>query len=150
RNPNGNKWAGCFSGGFTVGGTGNGCDGESVVYIDRNGFIHTSLPNSWSVLAAINHYWTPTFATSLRASYLDVHYNNGARFPWSGPIVASDGTVISSTTPGQVGLATNWNEWRVGINPEWYPVKNLTFGFELMYIHVNQKAPLVSGLNGAV
>jgi hypothetical protein len=150
RNPNGNGWGGCFAGGFTVGGTGNGCDGESVYYIDSNGFVHHVIPNSWTVVAAINHYFTPTFATSLRASYLNVSYGNGARYPWSGPILGAAGAVISTTTPGQVGVATNWSEWRVGINPEWYPVKNLTFGFELMYIHVNQKAPLVSGLNGTV
>jgi hypothetical protein len=150
RYPNGNGWRGCFVGPFTNAG-GNGCDGESVFYIDNNGIVHHTEPTSWSVLAAINHYWTPTFATSLRASYLNVSYGNGSRFPWSGPVLPAVGGVATSvTTAGNVGLATNWSEWRVAINPEWYPVKGLTFGFELMYVHLNQKAPLVSGFGGTV
>jgi hypothetical protein len=145
RYPNGNGWAGCF-----LGAGGNACDGESVFYVDSFGIVHHSEPTSWTVLAAINHYFTPTFATSLRASYLSVNYNNGSRFPWSGPVFGVGGAELSPTTAGNVGVTNNWNEWRVAINPEWYPVKGLTFGFELMYTHINQKAPLVSGFNGVV
>jgi len=130
RYPNGSGWR-SFNG-----------DGESVFYVDGFGNLRHSIPNSWSAVAAINHYFTPTFATSLRASYLNVSYGNGARFPYSGAAGVS--------VAGVPALANNWSEWRVGLNPEWYPVKGLTFGFELMYVHLNQKAPLISGLNGTV
>jgi Porin subfamily len=118
--------------GWTFGG-----DAETVFYVDNNGFLHHTSPTSWSVVAAINHYFTPTFATSLRGSYLNVSYGNGASFPYSG----AAGVAVA----GVPAAVNSWSEWRVGINPEWYPVKGLTFGFELMYVHLNQKAPLISG-----
>ncbi len=86
RNPNGNGWQARG-------------DGESVFYVDNLGYIHHTVPNSWTVLAAINHYFTPTFATSLRASYLQVNYGNGSRFPWSGTAYDNGGTAAVPVLP---------------------------------------------------
>ncbi|PWB79854.1 MAG: porin [Methylocystaceae bacterium] len=74
----------------------------------------------WAVLAALKHYWTPTLSSGLVGSYLGLRYSNAA--------LASFG--------GGVG-AVNTDEYRVGTNLIWTPVKNFDIGGEVFYLRDN-------------
>ena len=55
-----------------------------------------STPTSYSVLAAFQHYWTPSFITRVFGSYIDVNYPNAIT------------NLVTATTP----FTSSWNEFR--------------------------------------
>jgi hypothetical protein len=94
---------------------------------DFNGFDciwtaagHCDKSIAWSVLAAFKHYWTPTLSSGFYGSYLALYYSPSA--------IADFG--------GGVG-AVNTDEYRVGSNLVWTPIKNFDLGGELMYLRDN-------------
>lgn len=82
----------------------------------------------WAVLAALKHYWTPTLSSSFAGSYLGLRYSNAARAAFGGGVGA-----------------VNTDEYRVGTNLIWTPVKNFDIGGEVFYLrdnHLNRPAGL--------
>lgn len=77
--------------------------------------------DGWQVSAGFEHWWTPTFHTSIFGSYakvdsIDATWANGA---------ASWGDTI---TP-------EFEEYRIGLQNVWTPVKGLDIGLEVLYIN---------------
>ncbi len=83
----------------------------------------------WSVMAALQHYWTPSFRSVLAASYLDWSYDTALR------------------TMGYAKL----KEWRVGHQLIWSPVKDFDIGVEVLYAKLNQSvsAPMSAAIRAA-
>ena len=81
-----------------------------------------TLENSrgFSVAAALNHYFTPNFHDVLFASYEESSYGRAKNIDW---------------TLGGLGDAS---QYRVGNQFLWDPVKNLEFGIEVFYAHIDQ------------
>lgn len=99
------------------------------------------LPTSWAIAAAIEHYWTPAFRTSVFGTYA----------AWSPGSAGND--VMCRTPDSSVrtvgGLGANgvtplpgcnftFNVWTAGTRTIWNPVKNLDIGVEVMYSQLNQ------------
>lgn len=81
---------------------------------------HCDKSIGWSVLAALKHYWTPTISSGFFGSYMALYYSPQA--------IADFG--------GGVG-AVNTDEYRIGSNLVWTPIKNFDLGGELMYLRDN-------------
>ena len=79
-----------------------------------------SLSEGFSVMAAINHYFTPNFHDVLYGSYEESSYGRAGLVDW---------------TNGGLG---KMSEYRVGNQFLWDPVKNLEFGLEFDYAHIDQ------------
>ena len=101
-------------------------------HIDRDAIAIGGLPGSasgrytldkgkgFSVLAAINHYFTPNFHDVLFGSYEESSYGRAKNIDW---------------TLGGLG---DMSEYRVGNQFLWDPVKNLEIGLEIFYAHIDQ------------
>ena len=74
----------------------------------------------FSVMAAINHYFSPNFHDVLFGSYEESSYGRAKNIDW---------------TLGGLGDAS---QYRVGNQFLWDPVKNLEIGLEFDYLHIDQ------------
>ena len=81
-------------------------------------------------LAALRHYWTPTFFTAGIVGYAQLDQAAAVR--------------AVSAAAGGVG---NFSEWRFGLTNEWVPVAAFSIGLEVEYARVHQTLP---GGNAAV
>ena len=86
-----------------------------------------SIDNStgWSLVAAVRHFWTPTIRTEISASYSELklgYQDNAALF------IAS-----RSLDPKEFLLAANLI---------WSPVSGLDIGVEVLYSHLDVRAPV--------
>jgi hypothetical protein len=86
-------------------------------------FGHCDKSEAWAVTAALRHYWTPTLSSGFFGSYLGLRYSNAA--------IAAAG--------GGVG-AVNTDEYRLGSNLIWTPVKNFDIGGEVAYLRDNHRS----------
>ncbi len=84
------------------------------------GYGHCDKNEGWAVLAALKHYWLPTLSSGVFGSYMGLRYSQAA--------LAGFG--------GGVG-AINTDEYRVGTNLIWTPVKNFDIGGEITYLRDN-------------
>ncbi|UZF93066.1 porin [Bosea sp. NBC_00550] len=86
-----------------------------------------SIDNStgWSLVAAFRHFWTPTIRTEISASYseLKLGYNDNSQL-----FLAS-----RSLDP---------KEFLVAANVIWSPVSGLDIGVEVLYSHLDVRAPV--------
>jgi len=88
-----------------------------------NGVGHCDKSWGYAFLAALKHYWTPTLSSGVYGSWMSIYNSNAAISP----------------TPGfgnAIGVA-NLDEYRVGTNLVWTPVKNFDIGGEIMYLRDN-------------
>ncbi|MGI3901879.1 MAG: porin [Janthinobacterium lividum] len=100
-------------------------------HIDRDAIaIHTpgtaasayslQMGEGFSVMAAFNHYFTANFHDVLFGSYEQTSYGKAKTIDW---------------TEGGLG---DGSEYRIGNQFLWDPVKNLEFGLEFDYMHIDQ------------
>ena len=85
-----------------------------------DGAYTLSKSRGFSVMAAINHYFTPNFHDVLFGSYEESSYGRAKNIDW---------------TLGGLG---DMSEYRVGNQFLWDPVKNLEIGLEVFYAHIDQ------------
>ncbi len=76
--------------------------------------------SGFSAMAAINHYFSPNFHDVVFGSYLQSSYGRAGRIDW---------------TQGGVGFG---QQFKVGNQFLWDPVKNLEFGLEFDYAKIEQ------------
>jgi hypothetical protein len=81
---------------------------------------HCDKSEGWAVTAAMKHYWTPTLSSGIYGSYLALYYSPAS--------IANLGRGVG---------AVNTDEYRIGSNLVWTPVKNLNIGGEIMYLQAN-------------
>jgi len=97
--------------------------------ISADGFAtyggQTKLAQGFNVLAAIDHFWTPTFDTAFWGAYTNVNNPSGALF-------------------GSLGLvnAPDFHVWQVGTQATWKPAKGITFAGTVNYFNINKGAAL--------
>jgi hypothetical protein len=105
------------------------------------------LPQSWSLAAAFQHYWTPALRQSIYAQYASYETNS----------VQFDKT-ICNTGANSLGLADgcgDWSAYQIGSRLAWTPVANLEIGLDVIYTHLDSAfngatVNLTSAANGAV
>ena len=95
-------------------------DAIAIAIPGSNGSYTLAKSRGFSVLAAINHYFTPNFHDVLFGSYDQASYGQAKNIDWS------------------FGGLGDYSEYRVGNQFLWDPVKNLEFGLEVFYAHIDQ------------
>jgi hypothetical protein len=113
---NGNTFYG-FGNGGTKAGNGWNFNAYDCVWTVAG---HCDKSDGWAVTAAMKHYWTPTISSGIFGSYMALYYSRGA--------IADLGRGVG---------AVNTDEYRVGSNLVWTPVKNFDIGGEIMYLRDN-------------
>lgn len=102
-------WLGSNNGGY-------GGFPDAIAYFPGNGNAYSITMNKgWSMMAAFQHYWTPSIRSVLMGSYLNLDYDSAAK------------TLGYNRT----------KEWRIGGQMIWSPVKNFDIGLELIYAKAN-------------
>lgn len=79
----------------------------------------TDTADGWQVSAGFEHWWTPTFHSSIFGSYAKVDSIDAA---WADP-----------THSWGHSITPEFEEFRVGLQNVWTPVKGLDIGLEVMY-----------------
>ncbi|WP_112664286.1 porin [Microvirga flavescens] len=93
-----------------------------------------SKAKGYSIAGGFNHYWTPTFRSSVFGSYARVEYSNGATA--IGPL-------------GNVTGLPDFSEWRLGASTFWMPVSGFAAGAEVIYINANPQGRILTTQAGA-
>ncbi len=107
-------------------------DHDAYAIYNGNGSYSLALSRGYSVMAAINHYFTPNFHDVLYGSYEHSDYGNRA--------------ASISWVQGGIGGA---EQYKIGNQFLWDPVKNLEIGIDFMYTRIDQSIPGVNtALNG--
>jgi hypothetical protein len=96
-----------------------------------------TLSTSWGARAFYEHYWSPTWRTSLWGAYAHNEFGGAdatmlASMKTAG-ILTGAGTLSANTT-GDLSL----NLYQVGTTTSWQPVKDLTFSGEFIYSRIDQ------------
>ena len=101
-----------------------------------------ALTEGWSVLAAVQHYWTPNFRTSVFGQYTRLNFGNSATVGTAGFNFCNG--LAGAPAAGQVGPSalTTCNPdfaiMQVGVRNTWSPVANLDIGVEVLYTRLDQ------------
>ncbi len=101
-----------------------------------------SSPRAWSVLALLEHHFTPQFYVDLEGSVLGLNWSNMG----GGCNISLPSCLLSQAAAGP--MSPHAISWIVGADLGWNPVTNLNFDLELMYQGTTQAAP--SGFLGTV
>jgi hypothetical protein len=104
-----------------------------AVYVNGSGL---ELTTTWSTGGGIMHWWTPTFSTAVIGSFTQVTYNdtviNGRWFCGGGGGVTQNVVVSAATV-----CDPSFNFWTASSHTDWYPVRGLRLGIEVMYTHID-------------
>ena len=82
------------------------------------------LTKGWSVTGGFEHFWNPSWKTSLYGAYGKISYSDAA----SAQIVP--GTALATSS-------ASWSMWQVGSRTVWTPVTNLDLSVDVMYQGLN-------------
>jgi len=113
--------------GYTAFSSGRMANAVGFAYIDANGRwnVDTDVAEGWQVSAGFEHWWTPTFHTSIFGSYAKV---DSVDATWRDTGVGFASLYSGTLTP-------EFEEYRVGLQNVWTPVKGLDLGLEVMYFN---------------
>ena len=99
------------------------------VYQNALGGYGVNTGKGWNVLAAFQHYWTPSLRSIFHASYVSWENGNAVK---------------------AMGFLKG-NEWRVSTQLIWSPVKDTDIGVELLYAkaHNSLSVPMAAAVRAA-
>jgi hypothetical protein len=100
------------------------------------------LSTSWSVTAAVEHYWTPALRTSLYGSYAYWTPGSAGNAVMCASPLGPARTVAGGSPNGSVPLAGcdySFASWGAGTRTIWNPVKNLDIGLEVLYQQIDTR-----------
>jgi hypothetical protein len=89
---------------------------------------------AYAIAGGLNHNWTPTIQTNVFGSWM--------RFDAPGIAQYTVPTTVATLATGTAGTTTglvDFDEYRVGANVIWTPVKDFLIGIEALYIQVNPR-----------
>lgn len=121
-----------FSGGTNFAGSYNGMAVLSLldgVYTTGSRIEKTK---GWGFRGGFLHNWSPAWQTGIFGSYTHIDYSANAS--------AAFCATFTALSPKSNGYSCNpdFNIWQIGTRTAWTPVKNLTFGLEVMYTVLDQ------------
>lgn len=105
--------------------------------------IPLQLSDDYGIRAWYEHYWNPAWRTSLFGAFMRHEFNSTATSLLLAKGFSAAGIGGATLTAGTTGNF-NFNIWQIGSRTAWTPVKDLTFGAEVMYTRIDQN------LNGAI
>ena len=123
---------------LAYGSVGLGVAPDSVFGVLPNGqFSGQQLVQTWGFRGGYTHNWNPYWNTSIYGAYAAVMYNDTSKTMMcgtggvGGTLRAAFGPLVNACNP-------DYNIAQLGLITRWTPVKNLTFGAEVTYQHLDQ------------
>jgi hypothetical protein len=111
------------------------------------------LTTAWSVTAGVQHYWTPSWRTSLFGGYEGISYDSHATATLCAGL-APGGAGSSASAGGftPTNCSPNFGFWQIGSRTVWSPVASLDIGMEVLYNRVNTAfaGPVTIAANGTL
>ncbi|SDR38313.1 Porin subfamily protein [Rhizobiales bacterium GAS113] len=102
---------------------------------------HLTLTPAYSVMASLEHYWTPTIRQGVFAGAYHVEYSSAIRtaagYAMGAACPTCLGTITTATGAFYNPFNPNYNggwQYNIGTNLIWSPVKDLDIGVEVMYL----------------
>jgi hypothetical protein len=89
---------------------------------------------AYGVAGGLNHNWTPTIQTNVFGSWMRFDAPGIAQF-----VVPTTAATIAARTAGTTTGLVDFDEYRVGANVIWTPVKEFQIGVEALYIRVDPR-----------
>jgi len=119
-----------FSGGTNFAGSYNGMAVLSL--LDGVYTTGSRKTTGWGFRGGFLHNWSPAWQTGVFGSYSHIDFNANA--------TAAFCTTFTALSVKSNGYTCNpdFNIWQVGSRTAWTPVKNLTFGVEVLYTVLDQ------------
>ncbi|MBX9823352.1 MAG: porin, partial [Afipia birgiae] len=86
----------------------------------------------WGFRGGFLHNWSPAWQTGVFGTYSRIDYNASG--------TAAVCAMFTALSPKSNGFTCNpdFSIWQIGTRTAWTPVKNLTFGVEVMYTMLDQ------------
>jgi hypothetical protein len=118
--------------------------GMDGVYLGNSGI---QLTEGWDINAAVEHYWTPSFRTSVFGHYtvLDFPGNAGPGYVNGGAIASGakgafcQGAGFTGSLAFMSSCDPGFSITQIGVRSIWSPVRNLDIGLEVLYTRLDQK-----------
>jgi hypothetical protein len=124
-----------------VGPTGVGLNGSGL-----------ELTTTWTIGAAVQHYWTPALRSSVFGAYTAVDFNANATNIFCaspvGPVRTFAGATPNFATGPVLGCNPDFNLWAIGTRTIWNPVPNLDIGVEIVYAKIETKHEVANAAAG--
>jgi hypothetical protein len=95
-----------------------------------------ALTEGWSILAAIQHYWTPSLRTSVFGHYTSLNFGANATAKFCGGFIP--GVAANMVVGLPAGCNPDFDIMQVGTRTVWSPVRNLDIGVEVLYTKIDQ------------
>ncbi|MBM6595251.1 porin [Microvirga pudoricolor] len=89
---------------------------------------------AYAIAGGLNHNWTPTVQTNLFGSWMRFDAPRGAQY-----VVPATTATLANGSAGSTTGIVDFNEYRVGANVIWMPVKEFQIGVEALYIRVDPR-----------
>lgn len=99
---------------------------------------------AYGIAGGINHNWTPTIQTNVFGSWMRFDAPGIAQYA----VPTTTATLAAGTAGTTTGLV-DFNEYRVGANVIWTPVKDFLIGIEALYIRVDPRGRVAVPLTNA-
>jgi len=93
------------------------------------------LTTSWSFGGAYEHYWMPSFSTTLYAGRSSIEYNStviNSRVFCGGSGAVPQRIQVAATTV----CDPSFKAWQAGVHTDWYPVPGFRLAAEVSYIFI--------------
>jgi hypothetical protein len=89
---------------------------------------------AYAVAGGLNHNWTPTIQTNVFGSWMRFDAPGVAQY-----VVPTTAATIAAGSAGTTTGLVDFDEYRVGANVIWTPVKDFLIGVEALYIRVDPR-----------
>ncbi|MGE3146853.1 MAG: porin, partial [Pseudorhodoplanes sp.] len=92
---------------------------DDAYYVNGGGLEKSKM---WSVVAAFEHYWTPSLRQSVYGGYNSYE---------------TDSASVDAQMCGGGSGCMDWSAWQIGSRLLWNPVANLDIGLDVMYTNID-------------
>ena len=89
---------------------------------------------AYGIAGGVNHHWSPTWETNVFGSWMRFDAPADARY-----FVPANAATIAAGTAGTVTGLVDFNEYIVGSNTIWRPVKGFQIGAEVLYTKLDPR-----------
>jgi hypothetical protein len=105
-----------------------------------------NLTTAWGVIASYEHFWSPSWRTSVYGGYAQISYGSQA----NALLCVAEGNAAAGSTAGVGALAAagcnnDWNTWWIGSRTQWNVTKDFYLGVDVVYRKL-ESASLAGGV----
>ena len=101
-----------------------------------------NLTTAWNVNVAYEHFWNPSWRTSLYGGYAAVSYNATAMANCLRFLAQRHATLVRRRL--SPGCDMDWSTWWLGSRTQWNITKDFYMGFDVLYAKLDSASTLTA------